>query len=75
MWPAAELIRPNYRGPQNGNLVRKGIMSDDSLESLLTEALFLLELRFESFDVDGVGYDPFRLGRFRTDNKTVKLLN
>ena len=75
MWPAAELIRPNYRGPQNGNLVRKGNMSDDSLESLLTEALFLLELRFESFDVDGVGYDPFRLGRFRTDNKTVKLLN
>ena len=50
-------------------------MSDDSLESLLTEALFLLELRFESFDVDGVGYDPFRLGRFRTDNRTVKLLN
>ena len=28
MWPAAELIPPNHHGPQNGNLVRKGIFTE-----------------------------------------------
>ncbi len=30
-------------------------VADTSLESVLREALILLELRFESFDVDGAG--------------------
>ncbi len=32
-------------------------VADTSLESVLREALILLELRFESFDVDGAGYN------------------
>ncbi len=32
-------------------------VTDTSLEAVLREALILLELRFESFDVDGAGYN------------------
>ena len=38
-----------------GKISYVGSVKDESLESYLSEALYLLELRFKAFDLDGAG--------------------